>query len=98
MHRYRVHISLERHLPCGLSFPYPAHNLGRTNKKPFAGLMGLIHLTIRQEVTRQSWVTGCSPRVPVFRPGIYIFRLVIVTVGCPLESKGPMYGKGRETE
>ena len=59
--------------------------------------MGLIHLTIRWEVTRQNWVTRCSPHVSVFRPGIYIFRLVIVTVWCPLESKGPIYGIGRET-
>ena len=80
LHRFQVHISLMRHLPCGLSFPCPVHNLGRTNKKPFTGLIGPIHFTIRRAVTRQSWVTRCSPRVPVFRPGIYIFRFIIVTV------------------
>ena len=80
LHRFQVHISLMRHLPCGLSFPCPAHNLGRTNKKPFTGLIRLIHLTIRQAVTRQSWVTRYSPRVPVFRPDIYKFRFIIVIV------------------
>ena len=87
-----------RHLPCGLSFSCPAHNLGRTNKKPFTELIGLIHFTIRRAVTCQSWVTRCSPRLPVFRPGIYIFRFIIVTIWCLLESKGPIYGIGRETE
>ena len=60
LHRYQVHISLTKHLLCGLSFPCPAHNLGRTKKTPFTGLIGLIHLTIHRAATRQSWATRCS--------------------------------------
>ena len=63
----------------------PHINLGRTNRKPFTGLIGLIHLTIRGAVTCQSWVIRCSlvfrSLDQTFKNNIYLDSLLLLLDG-----------------
>ena len=95
LHRFQVHILLTRHLPRGQYISCPTHNSEQSINKPFTELIGLRHVTTSQEVTHQSCVEICFPRIPVFKNNIYSDSFLL-PFDVLWKVKGQIYGIGTE--
>ena len=62
LHKFQVNVLLKKHLSRGHRILCFTHHLGRTDNKPFSGLIGPRYMAASRAVKHQSGVTRCAPR------------------------------------